>query len=293
VTRFLPCLFAVVVAVVTAVTSSSCTLLWLFNNDPAGLPCDFTSSQEGACLEGYTCVEQANQEFICVAQGALGVGDVCIASDQCDEDLTCDTLYGTLCAGDGADDPICSLVADVEKERACRQICDIESPSGCPDNTLCVDGEPDYCQAGVCTTDTDCELVAGQGALCSGETLNEGKSGLCFEACNPLACNAQDGLCNDCTGVDGAPDGKGCVPVPDESLGLRNVCDFPGVLANFADCSSGERCGAGAFCFVIGIGDLRCTPWCNASGGSPECPTNSECQRIVVGNDLGHCLPNF
>src|SRR5688500_12631695 len=76
-----------------SMTSSSCTLLWIFNNDPAGLPCDFNSSQDGACLEGYTCIEQAQNEFVCVAQGALGVGEPCVSSDQCDEDLTCATLY--------------------------------------------------------------------------------------------------------------------------------------------------------------------------------------------------------
>lgn len=272
------------------VTSSSCTLLWIFNNDPAGLPCDFTSSQDGACLEGYTCVQQAQNEFVCVAQGALGVGEACISSDQCDEDLTCATLYGELCAGDGADDPICSLVPDVEKELACRQICDIGNASTCPNDTLCVDSEPDFCQAGVCATDTDCELVAGSGALCSGESLNEGKSGLCFEACNPLACDAATGLCSDCTGVDGAADGKTCVPVPDEALSTRNVCDFPGALPAFADCSSGQGCVAGSFCGQLDVAVFRCTPWCNFNGGAPACPVDSACTQVQVGADLGVCL---
>lgn len=282
---------AIVSVAFVAVTSSSCTLLWIFNNDPAGLPCDFTSSQGGACLEGYVCIEQAQDEFVCVAQGALDVDEACAASDQCGEDLTCATFYGQACADGGDDDANCSLVepADIEKNLACHTICEIGNPSTCPNDTLCVDGEPDFCARGVCTTDSDCELVAGEGALCSGEGLNEGKSGLCFEACNPLACDATTGLCNDCTGVDGAADGKTCVPVADEvGVSLRNVCAFPGTLEPFADCTSGAGCVAGTFCGQLAVGVFRCTPWCNAAGGAPACPVGSVCQS-VLGSNLGVC----
>lgn len=278
------------IALAFALPLSGCTLLWCFNNDPAGLPCDFTSSQEGACLEGYTCIQQSNQEFICVAQGALQVGEECVSSDQCGEDLTCDTLYGELCVGGGVDDPICSLIDDAEKKLACRQICDIGNPSTCPVDTFCVNAEPDFCQAGVCATDSDCELVAGSGALCSGEGLNEGRSGLCFAFCNPLLCDAQSGECPDCTGVDGALDvDKTCVPVPDEiDVGSRNVCDFAGELAPFDDCTGGQRCQHGSFCALVAVGEERCVPWCNADGGAPECPTNSTCSRRA--GNLGICL---
>jgi hypothetical protein len=271
------------------VSSSSCTLLWIFNNDPAGLPCDFTSSQEGTCLEGYVCKQQSNNEFICVAKGALAADEACALSDECDEGLTCDTFYGLLCADGGDDDANCSLVdpPDVEKNLACHVICEIGNASTCPSDMLCVDGEPDFCARGVCATDSDCELVAGQGALCAGEGLNEGKSGLCFEACNPLACDAATGICNDCTGVDGAPDGKACVPVQDEALSSRNVCDFPGTLPAFADCSTGEGCVAGSFCGQFAVDVFLCTPWCNAAGGAPECPVNSVCTPVV--GDLGVC----
>lgn len=292
--RLRPVMFScaiVGIAALASLTTSSCTLLWIFNNDPAGLPCDFTSSQEGTCLEGYVCKEQAANEFICVAKGALAVDEPCALSDECGEDLTCGTFYGQLCAADGDDDANCSLVTqpDVEKNLACHEICEITNPSTCPNDTLCVDGEPDFCARGVCTTDSDCELVAGQGALCSGEALNEGRSGLCFQFCNPLACDASTGVCPQCTGVDDVVDtAKTCVPVPDEALSLRNVCDFAGTLPAFADCSTGEGCVAGSFCGQLAVDDFRCTPWCNADGGAPECPVNSACSRI--GASLGVCF---
>lgn len=277
-------------ALLVALPFSSCTLLYCFNNDPAGLPCDFTASQEGACLEGYTCVEQANNEFICLVQGALNVNEPCASSDQCGEDLTCATLYGELCAGDGADDPICSLVDNDEKELACRVVCDITDPRACPEDTLCVDGEPDFCQAGTCATDSDCELIAGSGAICQGEGLNEGRSGLCFEACNPLACDPLTGVCPDCAGVDGNVDPeKTCVPVLDEPVSNRNICDFAGVLPAFADCTTGQGCVAGTFCGALAVDVVVCVPWCNAAGGAPECPIGSACSSRA--GDLGICLP--
>jgi hypothetical protein len=274
------------VAVFITMFSSSCSLLWLFNNDPAGLPCDFTTDQAGACLDGYVCIERSNNELICVVQGNLQKGEACVQSDQCDEGLTCAAAYDD-CAVDG-DDPICSLIPDVEKQLACRELCDLSNPATCADDERCVDDEPDFCQLGVCAADSDCEVVAGAGALCAGERLNEGKSGLCFQFCDPLACD--DGECPDCTGVDGDVDtDKACVPVFDESVSSRNVCGTVGIVLPFGDCSGGEGCVAGSFCGSTDGVDSLCFPWCRVGGGAPACPPQSGCSEVAPG--LGICLP--
>ena len=268
--------------------TSSCSLLWLFNSDPAGLPCDFAASTSGACLDGYVCVAQEGGEFVCVVQGNLRKGDACVETDECDEGLVCGTAY-VGCLVDG-DDPICSMIPDGEKQLACRDGCDIGNPTTCPENERCFDFEPDFCQLGVCASDSDCEPVAGANALCAGEQLNEGSSGLCFSFCDPLTCD--NGVCDDCTGVDGQVDGdKGCVPVFDETVSTRNVCGTLGSAGFFADCGGGEGCVAGSFCLTVDGVSSVCAPWCRFnSQANPQCPANSACSG--VGGDLGVCLAN-
>ena len=277
--------------VLVLISTSSCSLLWLFNSDPAGLPCDFTSSQNGesgVCLDGYVCVEQAESEFICLVQGNLQKGEPCVQSEQCDESLTCATAYAD-CLVDG-DDPICSMIPDAEKQLACRETCDIGNPTTCADNERCFDFEPDFCQLGVCSADSDCELVAGSNALCAGEQLNEGTSGLCFQFCDPLVCD--DDVCSDCTGVNGQVNtDESCVPVFDEVVSTRNVCGTIGTQEFFADCGGGEGCVAGSFCGTVDGVTSICVPWCRFnSKNSPQCPSDSQCGG--VGGDLGICLPN-
>lgn len=277
---------------VMVASTSSCSLLWLFNSDPAGLPCDFTSSQSGACLDGYVCVEQPGSEFICVVQGNLQKDQPCVESEQCDEGLTCGSAY-TDCLVDG-DDANCSMIPDAEKRLACRQACDIGNPTTCPDNERCFDFEPDFCQLGVCSSDTDCELVAGSNALCAGEQLNEGSSGLCFQFCNPLDCD--NDVCGDCTGVDGQVDAdQACVPVFDELVSTRNVCGTIGTSGFFEDCGAGQGCVPGSFCGTVDGVTSICVPWCRFNAaGSPQCPPgppDSECGEVVTGSGLGICLP--
>lgn len=272
-------------------TTSSCSLLWVFNSDPAGLPCDFTASQTGACLDGYVCIEQADNEFICVVQGNLQKGEPCADSEQCDEGLTCGSFYAD-CLIEG-DDANCSMIPDSEKALACRIVCDKENPTTCPDNELCVDAEPDFCQLGVCASDSDCELVAGANALCSGEALNEGTSGLCFQFCDPLACD--NDVCGDCTGVDGQVDAnKACVPVFDEVVSTRTVCATVGTGAFFSDCGEGGGCVPGSFCGTLDGVTSSCLPWCRAgSNNSPQCPISppSDCREVIQGGELGICFP--
>lgn len=267
--------------------ASSCSLLWIFNSDPAGLPCDFTSSQTGVCLDGYVCIEQTANEFICVVQGNLLKGERCVQSDQCDEGLVCATAYSS-CLADG-DDAICSMIPDEEKELACRDGCDISNPTTCAENERCFDGDPDFCQLGVCGTDGDCEPATGTNAICAGETLNEGTSGLCFQFCDPLGCD--DGVCPDCTGVDGAVDlDQACVPVFDEITGNRNVCATVGDLPFFADCGSGLGCVSGSFCGTVDNVTSECLPWCRfGQQGAPQCPPAPDSTCTSLGGELGFC----
>ncbi len=291
-------------AVLLAVCAStaSCTFLYLFNSDPEGLPCDFTNSDQGACLDGYVCVnvesgDPDNPDInpVCLKAGAKKKGEACARNEECDSDLTCNTRFAA-CTG-GGDDFNCDLVSDADKNLACRTVCDPQNPTAtCNADEACVDlgdGAP-FCQSGTCTSDSDCNVHNGSG-FCIGEGNPPSKIGFCFEACNPLACSG--GQCPDCKGVDGVVDASAnCVPLLDEGLTTSNrtMCDIIGTTADFSACDPlGEPCQGGAFCNnLISTGPV-CTPWCffdgSDQGGSPGCSAPALCNNID-GSTIGFCL---
>lgn len=269
-----------------------CTLLWLFQNDPEGLPCELAADGTGRCLEGYTCVPRGADELpVCLKAGAKKKGEPCATSAECDEDLTCATGY-TSCV-DNPDDPNCSTIADAEKQRACRPVCDINDPAGCGPDELCFEAEVEgavvaFCQQGVCGSDTDCQVIDGAEGFCVGEAVLGGRTGFCFEACDPLACSG--GVCPDCTGVDGQADADtNCVNVIDETLSARTMCDTVGTVPAFAACNPfGEPCEFGSFCnaFVGGRAPF-CSPWCRFPDAAPACDAPALCTQVA--GELGFC----
>jgi hypothetical protein len=290
----------IVVGVATA-ASSSCTLLWLFTSDPEGLPCDFSVDPLGQCLEGYTCVVRDN-ESVCLRANALNAGDPCLKTDQCDEDLLCATQFAQ-CGAD-SDDLNCALVGEDAEAPTCRPICDITQPNTCPSDQRCyvvdgVEGVNGFCQQGVCATDTDCTAVAGVRGICANEL--GGKTGLCLQECDPLACDRVSRTCPACTGTDGAADVEvTCGPVPDEflsnpppgTLNPRTVClPVAGALPAFSDCTAAPAdCDFGTFCISVDGVPPYCAPWCDVGGGNPACDAPATCQAILQGSDVGYCL---
>jgi hypothetical protein len=293
-THFLALLALLALFLGAGLASSGCTLLWLFNNDPERLPCEFAPgaqpvAEAGACLEGYTCVKEGD-EFVCLKAGAKVEGEACTETAECDEDLVCATFYGVACEED-PDDANCSLIDDEEKDLACRKACDVNDPQSCAANQLCFDVEGvQFCQTGVCKDDTQCQVVDGAEGFCVGEIVLGGTTGFCFERCDPLQC--ADGVCDDCDGVDGQPDpGVNCVPVLDDvQLSDRAMCELAGEVAAFGSCANGARCSIGSFCANTGNDPLYCAPWCLVGGGAPACPNGAD-KCVQIAGDLGFCLP--
>jgi hypothetical protein len=287
-----PVFFLLALALTAVALASGCTLLWIFQNDPDGLPCEVDEDGNGRCLEGYTCVPRGEDALpVCLRAGAKKLGEPCTIADECDRDLTCGTGYA-VCATD-PDDPNCSLVADAEKQLACRPICDVNSAETCGINQLCFQGETTgFCQVGICGTDSDCQTIRGAEGFCVGEARLGGKTGFCFEGCNPLACAG--GICPDCTGVDGQPDpDTNCVNVIDDGfLSARTMCDTNGTVPAFAPCDPfGEPCVHGSFCnaFVSGRAPF-CSPWCRFPNAAPACNSPAVCRRVEQERDLGFCV---
>lgn len=275
--------------------ASSCSLLWIFNNDPEGLPCADIDNQArtGRCLDGYTCVFRES-DAVCLKAGAKQAGDPCLSTDECDEDLVCATAYAQ-CGDDGADDVNCGLVGEAEEGLACRPACDIADPTGCPTGERCfeiqgVEGLNGFCQTGACGEDADCRTVGGNEGLCSGET-GQGKTGFCFEDCDPFSCATTS--CTSCNGLDGAPDeGASCFPMPDEVLSERLVCLAHGGLPAFSQCGgpNDDICEFNTFC-VSFQSQTYCAPFCRFPSGAPACPGGEACVQIG-GGQLGFCAPS-
>lgn len=289
---------ALVVVVALAAGTSSCTLLWLLTNDPEGLPCDFSTSDTGACLDGYTCVKLDTGDSVCLKAGKKKAGDACAKTAECGEQLVCASAYGSCL--NGADDPNCDLVDDAAKNLACRPVCDINTQNSCGADQRCfeltsVAGINGFCESGVCTTDSDCGSVPG-GGLCDGEAILGGQTGFCFEVCDPLACDPATRTCPDCTGLDAVVDeGTNCVPPRDPNEVLtagRTICDIAGGLAAFAPCGVGaDTCTFGTACVNFN-GAALCRPWCTFPTGAPACDATATCTQVTAGNTLGICIEN-
>lgn len=282
-----------VAAVVAAFTlgASSCSLLWLFQSDPEGLPCELDANGLGACLDGYACVSRGDDQLpVCLKAAALREGEPCEVSAECMDGLTCASAYAD-CKG-GSDDPNCSLVDNAEKELRCRTICLLGDPSKCGPDARCFQGEPDdFCQRGVCASDSDCQ-ARNDPATCVDEGRNPGRSGVCFEACDPLSC--RQGTCPDCTGLDGIPDAnRNCIPAIDvPALTQVTMCDAAGTTPVLAPCDPlGEPCEAGAFCndFLPTFAPY-CAQWCLYPTGAPACDGDARCEPAF--DTVGVCVPN-
>jgi hypothetical protein len=149
-----------------------------------------------------------------------------------------------------------------------------------------------FCQEGTCATDSDCQGIAGSAGLCVNEI--GGRTGLCFELCDPFACDNATGLCGSCNGLDGAPDEFfSCFPPPDEFLigvnASRLVCLPHGNLQPFDACGDpgSDICGFNTFCANTGTA-VYCAPYCRFPNGAPACDQGT-CTQITAGSDLGFC----
>jgi len=275
----------------SAVLLSGCSLLWLFNNDPEGLPCDFANDPDnGACLDGYTCVEReatdtAPVTFVCLKAGLKKVDESCFRKEECEVGLECATGFDSCNTND--DDINCGLVPVDKLKKVCRTACDINAAAECPPDQLCfANDDGQFCDVGTCQTDTDCAQLGG---FCVGEALLGGKTGFCFQACDPLDCQA--GECAQCIGLDGVPDAdSNCIPIIDEAgPNGRNMCDVAGNIGAYGDCgnNTADRCTFGTFCISLDGVTAFCSPWARFPTGEPACPLGED--PIQVAGNLGFC----
>ncbi|MFZ9886501.1 MAG: hypothetical protein ACO3JL_03270 [Myxococcota bacterium] len=264
--------------------SSGCTLWFLLNEDPEGLPCDEPPTE---CLAGYTCVDGR-----CLRAAVGGVGDQCQEDGECTDGLVCTNAYDE---GSCGADINCSLGrSDPDGATLrCRRVC---NPNDDPRDT-CAPGErcfPDekgqgWCQQGTCTGGSDCgrnDLNDLQN-VCVGASINPTGSGLCTYGCDPLGCNPLSG-CPDCPQANAAGQAAvfGCEPY--EGV-LYNVgCIEAGSVPHGGPCDvSNAFCQAGAFCLFDGGQTGRCARFCRVGGGNPECDAGQACNPIT--NQFGYC----
>ena len=267
-------LLALVLAGVMVV-SAGCTIFYLVEQDPEGLPCDPT----GGCLANYICVEGYCRT---AAQG--GPGTQCTLDDECEDGLICADAYAE---DQCANDINCALGAG--EGLRCRTICNPAEPArdNCPggdrchaDQTAAVQG---WCQSGTCELDSDCgtNTLSNLPNLCS-DISNVGAAGLCFLGCDPLQCSPA-------AGCSGCPVEKsGCEPV---DLITRFGCIEPGTAPHQSTCGQGVYCQAGSFCFIAdGQTTGVCARFCDVQGGAPACDAPARCNAIDANSNVGICL---
>lgn len=272
-----------------------CSIWFLANQDPAGLPCADTSP---FCLDTYTCVDG-----LCLKAAALGEGQECRGDEECEDELVCTNAYN---ADECGVDINCELgrttIATADTLR-CHRTC---NPNGVltdecalgerchPDLTGRADG---WCQAGTCTTPTDCGGNAVNAAqnICIGGDANPGGntpgSGLCLEGCDPLQCQVDVG-CFGCTQTQnpttGGLNAMGCEPF----LITSNVaCIEAGGVAHDGICDNVTTfCSAGSWCNIPqGAASGFCSKWCRLGGGAPACNAAHPNCNAVAGAVFGFC----
>ncbi len=282
----------VALVIAASVLTPGCTLWWLLNSDPDGLPCRITQKQpQGICLDGYTCVVEEGSP-VCRPAGNTAVGELCARSEECVDGAACATGYAACLDTLAKDDINCALDRDEDEEQRCRRTCDITDPTVCAKDERCfsittVSGVSGICQKGTCASDTEC---APQNGLCA-NAFDVGTTGICLERCDPLTCRVNGAFCSGCDGRDGdADEGLTCTPVPNEQLtSNRYVCDAAGTTPDYAPCGAAgqDLCTFGAFCVNVDVVNY-CAPWCSATGGSPGCAAGHTCEP--VDGIVGFCL---
>lgn len=280
-----------------ALGAAGCSIWFLANQDPAGLPCADTSP---FCLEGYTCIDG-----LCLRAAALGEGDACQGDGECEEGLICANAFDVDECGD---DLNCQLGRDTvpgADTKRCHSTC---NPNGvvadeCAAGERCnadLTGRADgWCQSGTCTTQTECGTNGVNGAqnICLGGEANPAVgssnpgSGLCLEGCNPLECSPTAG-CAGCTQTSNPNTGglntMGCEPfVISSNVG----CIEAGTVAHDGACDNVTTfCSPGSWCNIAdGAASGYCAKWCRPGGGQPACNATYPTCNPIAGTEFGYC----
>jgi hypothetical protein len=260
---------------------SSCSALWFVNADEEGLLCG-PDDGNPRCLDGFFCAS----DNTCKPGAFRKEGDVCTQTEECGANLFCGDAVVDFCSNGDPDNINCNLFPADTGGLRCRSVCGATTPCGnglrCfPVVNLAVDG---LCQPGACETNSQC----GNG-LCLAKSAASGKTGLCFEFCDPLSCI--DGrACTGCGGQDGLLDSNRACELPffgGNEVGGLPVCFEipPEILGVGAGCNVNGECGRGLTCFPTGAGP-RCLQFCELS---TQCPVDFPNCRPV--GDAGVCEP--
>jgi hypothetical protein len=269
--------FVSVTALLGLSVGQGCSVLYATTSSEENLLCGPDDGRP-RCLEGYTCIRAADDEDRCVLAGFKETGDPCVASAECKDGGICADAYAELCP-DGSTDLNCARVNDADGGPRCRAPCNEAAGFSCDGNDRCFffEGLEPFCQIGTCASDTDCEGATP--ALCVGER-GGGRNGVCFVACDPLACFDGDCPCGD---------GEACAMPADEfTVSTRNVCDLAGLIPAGAGCDVQNPCVEGSTCVFRTDGAAVCAQWCRVGGGAPACNAGL-CQGVQQGSALGIC----
>lgn len=249
------------------------------------------SAADGDCGSDWECVDRESLEacvavvipypctqtrYLCVAQGILAVGEICLGDGECNEGLYCSR------PADGSERtctvPQCATRDDCRDGLACRaHECEESLDRICGEGFECARGQ--YCSGGYCDVapvaggnpcagDPDCaagrscvERPGLAGTYCSECASDDECSGheagpFCFDSfcercsdasCGDRVCHRERG-CVDCNVDADCPSGARC-----SQYVCRQICDFP----SHDQCASGH-CDVGDLC-VLPVG-TACSP---------------------------------
>jgi hypothetical protein len=266
--------------------SASCSILYLTSSSEENLPCG-ADLEQPRCLDGYACVVAADDVERCVRANFKEVGEECVSSDECKDGGICGDAYAELCPT-GSTDLNCSRLGNADTGLRCRAPCDDANNFACDAGSRCFfpldeEDEP-FCQVGICATDSDCS-GDGEVGVCVGEAVSGGRSGLCAQACEPLACFDRN--------VGGAcpcASSESCSTPPDEGNPTdHNICQATGTIRSKETCNAVETCVDGNTCLLLNTSTQVCLQWCNVNGGAPTCPNGDLCQGVSLSSNLGIC----
>eukprot|EP01059_Diplonema_ambulator_P004353 TRINITY_DN14055_c0_g1_i1.p1 TRINITY_DN14055_c0_g1~~TRINITY_DN14055_c0_g1_i1.p1 ORF type:complete len:4521 (+),score=859.58 TRINITY_DN14055_c0_g1_i1:194-13564(+) len=228
------------------------------DNKPNGTPCS----------DG----DPATFDDVCQTGKCVGVSKcanvVCVSSDPCRLDGTCNPATGLCSEPYAPDGKVCNDTNINTVNDACvAGFCRGELVCG---STMCLPSDP--CKMSTCTNGACQEINKYDGTPC-----NDQREETFGDQCMAGVCTGVDR----CAGVTCQPPGyvgPACYGVGECDL-RTGLCKYP-VLEDNTPCGNGGLCRAGACAYPLTCGSVQCPP--NTQCTLPACVANSSCTTTMV-----------